>query len=639
MFFKALARFICELTREKNYDTIERALTASQAVSEDIFLLFSLKFDPQKNDLTAYHALKNEMQKHKDTFIQHALLFIDTLLKTNYFLPEKSALGFRLDPRVLAGKFATLPYGLFFVYAPGFFGFHIRFQDLARGGLRTVIPRNEKEIAKIAPTILTECYDLALTQQKKNKDIPEGGAKGIVFISSKDHLYTAQKMFIETLLSLVNCNEDGTLKLSPYIIDYHKLPEYLYLGPDEYMHDSMIEWIADYSKKMGYKPGSAFISGKPELGINHKQYGVTSLGVTVCMDAVLHYLGLKPKELPFTVKMAGGPDGDVAGNQILNFYKYYPNTAKLITLIDVSGLIHDPQGLDLGSCVELFKQGRPIRFYPKEKLSADGFLLDKEMRKGDEIELAKNQNGILEKIWLSEKDADELLLWHVHKQTADVFIPAGGRPATLNSENVKDFLDAQGQVSSKAIIEGANLYLTNDARRYLEKRGVIIIKDSSANKGGVICSSFEVLASLVLTESEFTQKKEILVQEILERITKCVDDEVLLILKEHTKTNKFCCEISEEISDRINSYASQVLEFLAPIQLPQNADAPELACFFAYVLPFLRCEHKEALMRNIPESHKKAIIATYIASKLVYKNGLELPHHIFPLIPQLLLNP
>ena len=40
-----------------------------------------------------------------------------------------------------------------------------------------------------------------------------------------------------------------------HILDYWKRPEYLYLGPDENMHDEMIQWIADYSKKYRYRPG------------------------------------------------------------------------------------------------------------------------------------------------------------------------------------------------------------------------------------------------------------------------------------------------------------------------------------------------------------------------------------------------
>ena len=48
--------------------------------------------------------------------------------------------------------------------------------------------------------------------------------------------------------------------------------------------------------------------------------------------------------------------------------------------------------------------------------------------------------------------------------------------------------------------------------------GVLIIKDSSANKGGVICSSFEVLFSLALSEEEFLKEKPTIVAEILEII-------------------------------------------------------------------------------------------------------------------------
>ena len=112
--------------------------------------------------------------------------------------------------------------------------------------------------------------------------------------------------------------------------------------------------------------------------------------------------------------------------------------------------------------------------------------------------------------WLSGNEMNHLLRHNVHQVKADVFIPGGGRPRTLNENNFKDFLDETGKPTAKAIIEGANLYLTPWARRSLEKIGVIIIKDSSANKGGVICSSFEVLASLALSEEEFIKEKPLL---------------------------------------------------------------------------------------------------------------------------------
>jgi glutamate dehydrogenase len=44
--------------------------------------------------------------------------------------------------------------------------------------------------------------------------------------------------------------------------------------------------------------------------------------------------------------------------------------------------------------------------------------------------------------------------------------------------------DKNGTPRFKAVIEGANLFITQDARLVLEKAGVVLIKDASANKGG-----------------------------------------------------------------------------------------------------------------------------------------------------------
>ena len=45
--------------------------------------------------------------------------------------------------------------------------------------------------------------------------------------------------------------------------------------------------------------------------------------------------------------------------------------------------------------------------------------------------------------------------------------------------------------------------MTQQARLALEKKGVILFKDASANKGGVTSSSLEVLSGLSLTDAEF----------------------------------------------------------------------------------------------------------------------------------------
>ena len=105
--------------------------------------------------------------------------------------------------------------------------------------------------------------------------------------------------------------------------------------------------------------------------------------------------------------------------------------------------------------------------------------------------------------------------------SADEFVPCGGRPAAVNADNVEAFLFGcapDGASSTplqpkegvkrvprfRFIVEGANLFFTQDARLEIEKRGVLLFKDASANKGGVTSSSLEVLAALVLTDAEFS---------------------------------------------------------------------------------------------------------------------------------------
>ena len=558
-----------------------------------------------------------------------------------------------------------------------FFGFHIRFKDLARGGLRTVYPTHPEYINHERNNIFTECYNLAYTQHMKNKDIPEGGAKGIIFLNPFhrlesealifqkelkvtnvsdleirkkidhfikeqriDHLHQAQRSFIDNLLLLVNCETDGKLRAKK-IIDYWKKPEYLYLGPDENMHDEMILWIANESKKCHYRPGGAFISGKPDMGINHKEYGVTSLGVNVYMEALLLFLGINPHKTPFTLKMSGGPDGDVAGNQINNLHRYYPNTAKLLTLIDVSGVIYDPKGLDLGILVELFRQSKPIKYYPPEHLSDGGFLLDKtNKRTQDSLSQQtlcwRKRNGKLEEDWLSGSEMNHILRTTVHQTKADIFIPGGGRPRTLDEANIAEYLDENGKPTSRGIVEGANLYLSPKARRILEQLGVLIIKDSTANKTGVICSSFEVLCGLALQDDQFLNDKALLISEILERLKKCASQEANLLLTTHKETGEFLTDISQQISERINQFTYDLLGHLEKLPWNNDLNDPLTKCYLEYCLPLLRTKYIEETLHKVPDPHKKAVVSCFLASQLVYSRGLSWKPTIVEILPILL---
>lgn len=702
-FLRSLANFVHQalVHIDVNLYSLENILEGICRHPELTALLcqaFQYKFDPNLHDLSAYsitreHCLLNidkldtgneENDIRRKNILHQGMNFIHYTLKTNFFLTNYTALSFRLDPQYLdfipfdrTEKFPELPYAIIFIKGMHFFGFHIRFRDLARGGLRTVFPEQLERITTERNNVFAECYNLAYTQQMKNKDIPEGGAKAIIFLKPLDRLeseaaiyrkelqaskenpeeiekkielflqeqkleslYQAQRAFIDNLLTIVNCDADGTLR-AKNVIDYWKRPEYLYLGPDENMHDSMIQWIADTSKKRRYKPGSSFISSKPRFGINHKEYGVTSLGINVYMETLLKYTGIDPFKDIFTVKMSGGPDGDVAGNQLFNLYKYYPNTAKVVAITDISGTIYDPEGLDLAVLVDLFHKTQPICHYPPEKLHEGSFLADRSTKRKQNAFAHQNPcwrmtNGVLNQDWLSSNDMNALWRSNLHKTKAAVFVTGGGRPRTLNETNFTDFLDESGKPTSHMIIEGANLYLDSKARKELEDRGVLIIKDSSANKTGVICSSFEVLCGLTLGDELFAANKELLVKEILERLKLCALNEAQLLLRIHEETHEQMTITSSRISKRINQFTDQIMEYLENVTLSEDPQDPLIKCFLSYCLPTLVQRYKNNLLNEIPANHKKAIIACHLAAQLVYKNGLSWFPSIVDILPVVL---
>jgi glutamate dehydrogenase len=85
---------------------------------------------------------------------------------------------------------------------------------------------------------------------------------------------------------------------------------------------------------------------------------------------------------------------------------------------------------------------------------------------------------------------------------ADLSCRAGAAPP-VNITNWKSLLDENGRPCT-ADRGGANLFITQEARLKLEEKGVVLFKDSSTNKGGVI-SSLEVLAGLASPMSSTTR--------------------------------------------------------------------------------------------------------------------------------------
>ena len=70
------------------------------------------------------------------------------MLKTNFYQPTKVALSFRLEPGFLPEvEYPVKPFGMFIIIGNEFRGFHIRFKDVARGGIRIVMSRNPEYVS------------------------------------------------------------------------------------------------------------------------------------------------------------------------------------------------------------------------------------------------------------------------------------------------------------------------------------------------------------------------------------------------------------------------------------------------------------------------------------------------------------
>ncbi len=92
------------------------------------------------------------------------------VLKTNFYQPTKVALSFRMDPGFLPEiEYPMKLFGMILVVGSEFRGFHLRFRDVARGGIRIIRSRNRELYSINLRSLFDENYMLASTQQRKNK--------------------------------------------------------------------------------------------------------------------------------------------------------------------------------------------------------------------------------------------------------------------------------------------------------------------------------------------------------------------------------------------------------------------------------------------------------------------------------------
>ncbi|KAK7689852.1 hypothetical protein QCA50_006491 [Cerrena zonata] len=556
---------------------------------------------------------KTATNKHELQVLEAFLIFNKHVLKTNFYQPTKVALSFRLAPEFLPEvEYPKKPFGMFLIIGNEFRGFHVRFRDVARGGIRIVMSRNRETYSINQRMLFDENYGLASTQNLKNKDIPEGGAKGTILPALGASPRLCFEKYVDAVIDLLIPGQSPGIK--ERLVDLYGKPELLFFGPDEGTAD-MMDWAALHARDRGADTWwKSFTTGKSAQhlgGVPHDTYGMTSLSIRQYVLGIYKQLGLREKDI--TKVQTGGPDGDLGSNEILL------SSDKTVAVIDGSGVLADPQGLNREELIRLAKLRVPVANFDKSKLSKDGYLVRVE---DQDIKLPSGEVVL---------DGTDFRNGAHLRFKADLFVPCGGRPEAVNISNVAGLIDSEGKPHFKYIVEGANLFITQQARLFLEKRKVILFKDSSTNKGGVTSSSLEVLAGLSLSSDEYTENMifkdgkpspfyQSYVKDIQQKVTENAAAESHCLWKEHARLQgaKARTTISDELSSTLNALQEEL----------ENSDlfddVPSKRGVMSRAIPKTLIDKVglDTLLQRLPESYQRALFSSWVASHFIYKYGV-----------------
>lgn len=563
--------------------------------------------------------------EHHAVVLRALFVFNKSILKTNFYTSTKVALSFRLDPSFLpSSEYPEKPYGMFFVVGSDFRGFHIRFRDIARGGIRIVRSRNLDAYNVNLRNLFDENYNLANTQQRKNKDIPEGGSKGVILLdagAAQERPKACFEKYVDALIDLLLKQHIPGVKDS--YVDLYNKPEILFLGPDEGTA-GYTDWATLHARSRGAPWWKSFLTGKsPQIGgIPHDEYGMTTLSVRAYVNKIYEKLNIDNSKI--RKFQTGGPDGDLGSNEIK-----LSRDEQYVGIVDGSGVIADPNGLDKQELLRLAHERKMIDHFDKSKLSKDGYIV-----LVDDVDVTL-PNGHVVTSGVAFRNTFHLKLKEQYPDGVDLFVPCGGRPAAIDTNNVQELINEKtGKSIVPYFVEGANLFITQAAKLVLEQAGIVIFKDASTNKGGVTSSSLEVLASLAFDDEGFlanmcvdskTHQKPLFYQEYVKNVQKIVvanaenEFEALWKLKEETGIS--FTELSDKLSVAINKLGDE----LANSKELWNDDVDFRNAVLLDSLPPLLLEVVgiDSVLTRVPEAYLRAIFATHLASRFVYTRGID----------------
>jgi glutamate dehydrogenase len=560
VMLRGYARYLRQVGIRFSQDYVQRVLRSNVTVTRLLVRLFESRFDPDRQDGEAERseALDEEIRGELDdvaSLDQDRILraywgLIQATLRTNYFqdaaapgqdapaqlqdaaapgpdapaqLQDAAAPGpdapaqlqdaaarpgrlpyfvVKLDAAGVPDLPAPRPRFELFVYSPRFEGVHLRFGDVARGGLRW---------SDRPEDFRTEVLGLAKAQEVKNSVIVPSGAKG-GFVCKRlpdpadREAYQAEvlicyRAFISAMLDVTDNLDAGQVVPPSRVVRHDGDDPYLVVAADKgtaTFSDTANEIAASYR----FWLGDAFASGGSE-GYDHKKMGITARGAWESVKFHFQALGVDVSETDFTVAGIGDMSGDVFGNGML-----LSRHIRLVAAFDHRHVFLDPDpdpGTSFAERERLFRLPRSSwADYDRSLISPGGGVwpraaksvrLSPQARAAlgiDDDVLALTPDQLISAILSAPVD----LLWNGGigtqvKASTQSHADAGDRSSDAVRVDATD-------LRARVVAEGGNLGLTQAARIEYALAGGLVDTDFIDNSAGVDTSDHEVNIKILL---------------------------------------------------------------------------------------------------------------------------------------------
>eukprot|EP00759_Apiculatamorpha_spiralis_P058410 PhF_6_TR9199/c0_g1_i1/m.14401/K15371/GDH2; glutamate dehydrogenase len=536
--------------------------------------------------------------------LENFLAFNSAVTTTNFFKQGKSSVACKLDGSFLkktmyapsAGSSGV--YRVFMVLGNGFQGFTALKAPQARGGINLINTKNIHAYQQYVGELYFVTDQMMKIMEAKNKDIAPSGAG--TFIVSRPELN--------------NKNELVTLQYVGGVLDIAE-DDYLYYGPGTNTEGLMAS-VMKFAKGRIHYPTAAFATGKSAEfgGIEHDKNDMAVAGRQEFIQGTYKRLHMDPTQVRKVI--TGGPDCAEAFAEI----RY--STEKIIVIVDKHGILCDFEGLNKEELINLGNSGKSIRDYDLKKSSPSAFRI------------TKDQKGFTCPFTKHVIDNAETYVTNFLQNppfTADILVLCEPRLYPVSQSHLNECFTEDGKPKIPIVIEAINMAYTEDMRLNLEERGYVLFKDASANKGAVICSSFEVLAALAFTPSEFLEnmcpsasgnvsafRKEF-VEECKYFVKRFSKEEFDHIEREVTRGG-LRTQISNSTTKKIRRIEDEMQKDEFFIKRPQLVERALKSAIPKSLIDKLTLP---LLMSRVPEAMLRSVFATEIARQYVYRQGLQ----------------